>query len=92
LRENTIETLSRDLLHSRVYCYVNSCKLVIIPHFKARMMPTLEICNRGPVGIVRLGLTMIATLSCRILTQEEIAALLDFFLLLNEWDRGRKIM
>lgn len=56
------------------------------------MMPTLEICNRGPVGIVRLGLTMIATLSCRILTQEEIAALLDFFLLLNEWDRGRKIM
>ena len=29
---------------------------------------------------------------CRVLSQEEIAALLDFFLLLDEWDRRRKVM
>jgi hypothetical protein len=30
--------------------------------------------------------------ACRVLTQGEIAALLDFFLLLDEWDRRRKII
>jgi hypothetical protein len=29
---------------------------------------------------------------CRVLSQEEIAALLDFFLLLDEWDRRRNVM